>query len=134
MFKITHLKGGTLLVHVRLTLDSLVYDGPYRLEYEDPETRIWLTIRQVHPEAHCADRNMLEVFDFMGMNRENRQRILLDMPEPLIAELYSRWRSERHTKSGVCIEIKATAPDKWEWVPAIVDYVCQDLQSPETIS
>lgn len=134
MFNITHLKGGALHVRVRLTIDSLVYDGPYRLEFEDPETRIWLTIRQVHPEAHCADRNMLEVFDFMGKIREKRQRILLDMPEPLIAELYSRWRSDRHTKSGICLEIRATAPAKWEWVPATVEYVWPDRQNPEATS
>lgn len=126
MFNITHLKGESLAVHVRLAIDSLVYDGPRCLEFEDPETRIWLTIRQVHPEAQCADRNMLEVFDFIDMKRVKRQRILLDMPEPLIAELFSCWRSERHTNSGACLEIKAAAPAKWDWVPATVEYVWPD--------
>ena len=133
MFNISHLKGGSLHVRVRLPITSLLYDGA-RLEFEDPETRVWLTIRQVHPEANCADRNMLEVFDFIDFKRMKRQRILLDMPEPLIEDLYSRRRSERQTNSGVCIQITAAAPAKWKWVPASVEYVWPDRQSPEAIS
>ena len=134
MFNITHLKGGPLHARARLAINSLVYDGPSCLEFEDPETRIWLTIRQVHPEARCADRNMLEVFDFIDYKRSKRQRILLDMPEPLMEDLFSRWCSEQQNNTGVCIQIIAAAPAKWKWVPASVEYVWQDQLKTDATS
>lgn len=133
MFNISHLKGGSLHACVRLPIASLLYDSVC-LEFEDPETRIWLTIRKVHPEALCTDRNMLEVFDFIDYKKLKRQQILLDMTEADFEGLCNRHWSEREKETGVCLEIKASAPDKWKWVPATVEYVWPDRQNPEATS